>query len=610
MRVCLVAEGCYPYAVGGVSSWAHNLIKSFPEQEFILLTIVANRDSRGKFVYELPDNVTEVYEVYLSDSDWSDSKKGNRRPHMKAAEYEALSDLVMNRNIVDINWKALFTFFTQKNLSLNDLLMGEDFLNVVKECYYAQYSEVAFADFLWTMRSIYLPLFLTMRTQIPKADLYHSVATGYAGVLVSMAKVLYGGKVLISEHGIYTREREEELIKAKWVEGIYKNIWIDQFKKMSLLAYEMADLVTSLYEHARELQIELGCPANKTAITPNGIDTSRFANLPGKPPEEENMVNIGAVLRVTPIKDVKTMIQAFAFAKEHSPRIKLWIMGPWEEDMEYAQECFDLVEILKIPDVMFTGRINVSEYLGRMDLTILTSISEGQPLTILESYAAHKPVIATDVGNCRGLIYGEGDDFGPAGILTHIMNVEEIALAMEQMAESGAMRKQMGENGYNRLMSKYRIEHMQKLYNNIYNQFESSLETNRLIYTPISEADSYAGEIAEYDPDYDRNYYLGQEQKSEQLKWDDLRNADDRKDEGDLRNADDRKDGDDLRDWDDLSDLNDLDLSESNGLRDWMDNDCADYDEPANLQRIAEEPDPTKRPKKEKKYGRHRSHSK
>ena len=37
-----------------------------------------------------------------------------------------------------------------------------------------------------------------------------------------MAKHFYGSRLLISEHGIYTREREEELIKAKWVEGIYK----------------------------------------------------------------------------------------------------------------------------------------------------------------------------------------------------------------------------------------------------------------------------------------------------------------------------------------------------------------------------------------------------
>ena len=62
MKVCLVAEGCYPYVVGGVSGWINSLIKSFPNIEFILLAIVANRSQRGKFVYELPENLTQVYE--------------------------------------------------------------------------------------------------------------------------------------------------------------------------------------------------------------------------------------------------------------------------------------------------------------------------------------------------------------------------------------------------------------------------------------------------------------------------------------------------------------------------------------------------------------------
>ena len=57
MKVCIVAEGCYPYVVGGVSGWINSLIKSFPNVEFILLAIVANRSFRGKFVYELPDIV-------------------------------------------------------------------------------------------------------------------------------------------------------------------------------------------------------------------------------------------------------------------------------------------------------------------------------------------------------------------------------------------------------------------------------------------------------------------------------------------------------------------------------------------------------------------------
>ena len=367
MKVCMVAEGCYPFVVGGVSSWVHSLIQLFPKTEFIILAIAANRSQRGKYAYELPQNVSAVYELYLDDVDWGGSKKRHKH-RLKKEQYQALRSLLLDQ---DIEWNVLFDLFRKEDVSLNALLMGEDFLNAVKECYNLKYSQIVFSDFLWTMRSIYLPLFLTMQTELPKADLYHCVATGYAGVLGAMAKHFYGSRLLISEHGIYTREREEELIKAKWVAGIYKNIWIDQFRKMSKLAYNEGTLITSLFEHARELQVELGCPVEKTMVTPNGIRVENLQNIPGKTKEDAGMVNIGAVLRVTPIKDVKTMIQAFAFAKERDRRLKLWIMGPWEEDREYAEECFQLVSDLEVPDVVFTGRINIRDYLGRMDVTIL-----------------------------------------------------------------------------------------------------------------------------------------------------------------------------------------------------------------------------------------------
>ncbi len=474
LKVCIVAEGCYPYVVGGVSSWIHSLIRSFPDTEFILLTIVANRSYRGKFLYDLPENLTEVHELYLEDVDWCDNRK-KKALKLNESEYKAIRSLVLNQKI---DWHTLFRFFQKPGLSLNELLMGPDFFHIVSDCYNLNYSQVVFSDFLWTMRSIYLPLFHTLKMDVPPADLYHCVATGYAGVLGSMANYRHGSRLLISEHGIYTREREEELIKAKWVKGIYKNIWIEQFRKMSKLAYDRADLVTSLYEHARELQIELGCPEDKTVVTPNGINIEGFDSLAPKTEEDQAFINVGAVLRVTPIKDVKTMIQAFAYAKARQPRLKLWVMGPYDEDKEYAQECFDLVETMQVKDIVFTGRINVKDYLGRMDMTILTSISEGQPLTILESYAAHKPVIATDVGNCRGLLYGEGDEFGEAGILTHIMNIEEISQAILELANNSERRTRMGENGYRRLMSKYTISDMKKTYDEIYTDFEDGMPRN------------------------------------------------------------------------------------------------------------------------------------
>lgn len=472
MRVCMVVEGCYPYVTGGVSSWVHGMIQAFPKQEFIILAIISNRSMSGKFVYQLPENVVEVHELYLDDVDWN--RKGWRKGRLDKNEYHALRSLVMNQRV---EWETLFRLFQEKNLSLDKLLMGEDFLHIVREFYDLNYSQIVFSDFLWTMRSIYLPMFFALKMKLPKADLYHCVATGYAGLLGSMAKVLYGSRLLISEHGIYTREREEELLRAEWVQGIYKNIWIEQFRKMSNLAYERGDLVTSLYEQAREFQVDLGCPVEKTMVTPNGVSVERLQNLQGKLPEDEGRINIGAVLRVTPIKDVKTMIQAFSFAREKEPRLKLWIMGPCEEDREYAGECMEQVEALGIgEDVVFTGGIDIRDYLGRMDMTILTSISEGQPLTILESYAAHKPVIATDVGNCRGLIYGDKDSFGEAGILTHIMKVEEIAHAMVTMAHDSVRRRQMGENGYRRVASGYRLEQMRGAYWKIYKDFADSMD--------------------------------------------------------------------------------------------------------------------------------------
>ena len=174
MRVCIVAEGCYPFVVGGVSSWVHSLINLFPNTEFVVLAIVANRSLRGKYVYELPKNVTEVHEVYLDDVDWSASKK--RRKRMKKEQYQALRGLILNQKI---EWNLLFDMFQEEDISLNDLLMGEDFLRAVMECYRLKYSQVVFSDFLWTMRSIYLPLFIIMKADMNQQRIISRIISAF-----------------------------------------------------------------------------------------------------------------------------------------------------------------------------------------------------------------------------------------------------------------------------------------------------------------------------------------------------------------------------------------------------------------------------------------------
>ena len=132
MRICIIAEGCYPYVVGGVSGWIHNLVKSFPEHEFIILGIIANRTQSGQFQYELPDNVINVYEAYLDDYDWSTTRKEGKRTSLKKKEYRALRSLVIN-NFVD--WDTIFEMFQKKKFYIDDLLMGKDFLKIVREIY-------------------------------------------------------------------------------------------------------------------------------------------------------------------------------------------------------------------------------------------------------------------------------------------------------------------------------------------------------------------------------------------------------------------------------------------------------------------------------------------
>ena len=170
MRVCFVAEGCYPYVVGGVSSWIHSMIRSNPDVEFLVQSVLPSRAMRGKFAYELPDNLSEVHEVYLDDADWSHSRKTGRRLRLTGREREAIRAMILGENV---EWEVLFRLFHGRRISIDDFLMGADFLKIASDYYDQSYPEITFSDFLWTLRSIYLPLCFVLNMEVPKADIYH-----------------------------------------------------------------------------------------------------------------------------------------------------------------------------------------------------------------------------------------------------------------------------------------------------------------------------------------------------------------------------------------------------------------------------------------------------
>ncbi len=461
MNIAFFAEGSYPYVVGGVSGWSHMLMEHFRQHTYTLHTIMPTRVSSGQFRYQLPPNIDKVIENYLEGDDMV---VPGRARYGKDA-FTALRSVVLGDD--DPDWEAVIRFLNNPRIRLDTVLMSPQFLSIVTELYEQKYSRTTYTDFLWTIRSMYLPLFRVLKGQVAACDLYQTVSTGFAGMLAVKGALLNKKPLLLTEHGIYTREREEEIIKADWTHGVYKDLWIEFFYKLSSCCYRYASQVVSLFETARLLQVEIGCPKEKTRVIPNGIHVERFLDLPGKP-ADDTAINIGAVLRVTPIKDVKTMINAFSIAKRQMPNLKLWIMGPTEEDEEYFHSCEALVKALDVKDVVFTGRVNVPEYLGKMDIMLLTSISEGQPLSLLEAMAARKPCIATRVGNCDGLLEGEMDEMGACGIITPIMNAQVIAQAIIRLAKDPATRDEMGAIGRKRAQNHYTHDGFLAQYDELY----------------------------------------------------------------------------------------------------------------------------------------------
>jgi glycosyltransferase involved in cell wall biosynthesis len=461
VKIGYFAEGSYPYVQGGVSSWSHMLIGHFASYDFVLHTIVATENDLGKFRYELPRNVSTVVETSLIGGDRIPRKHKQR---LSAKEKAALRSLLFGDST---DWETLFRLFDNAAVSIDSILMGKEFLDMVTELYNQKYNRTVYSDFLWTIRSIHLPLFRILKAKVLPCDVYETISTGYAGVMAAKGACLYNKPLLLTEHGIYTREREEEIIKADWTHGVYKDLWISFFYKLSACCYQFADVVASLFENARKLEIEIGCPGDKTIVVHNGIDYDRYQNLPGKAPDDE-FIHIGAIVRVAPIKDIKTMLNAFAAAKQRMSNLKLWIMGSAAEDQEYYESCLELVASLALEDVVFTGQINVSEYLGRMDIVILTSISEGQPLSVLEAMAAGKPCITTNVGNCEGILMGEADDLGPCGIITPVMNSTAIAQAIIKLARDENLRVQYGSVGRQRVRNRYTDIEFYEHYGDLY----------------------------------------------------------------------------------------------------------------------------------------------
>jgi polysaccharide biosynthesis protein PelF len=456
--VCIIVEGCYPYVSGGVSGWIDWLIRTQPEMTFSVVTLWPRPTTQAPR-YKLPDNVVTFDHLYLQDFGARPVIRQRLPPNTDVLA-DALSDFLTVGGADKL--RAVMGAFEEMRGTVAPQVMFNSPVawDIVRRMYDRTMPYSSFLDFFWAWRALLGGLFATLEFQLPQSRVYHTISTGYAGVLAARAAVETGRPAVLTEHGIYTNERRIELLMADWVADTVdkghalndprldlRDMWIHAFEAYARTCYETCVDVVTLYEDNQRAQRVLGATEPQLSVIANGIDQERFAAIAvagdDAPP---TMALIG---RVVPIKDVKSFITAAALLKARIPNLRALVLGPTDEDPEYFAECERLVRDLDVGStVEFTGTVNILDYLSRIHVCVLTSLSESQPLVILEAGAASIPFVATNVGSCREIIEGRPDEhppIGPGGIVTDLVAPGQIADAVGKLLLDPAWRRRCGQ---------------------------------------------------------------------------------------------------------------------------------------------------------------------
>lgn len=393
MKICLLLEGSYPYITGGVSAWVHDLILNLPEFEFVLFTISPGRDQVLR--YELPPNVTGHTDIVLTDH------PANRRTGNTKALFKALDGYHRRDGDIGERMTALLRELKPGRYLYEEALSQDEGWNLIVDANQRKNPAYPFADYYWAWKSSHDLIFTVLGAEAPEADIFHAVSTGFAGLAALAAQIRTGKPFLLTEHGLYHKEREMEIRKTNLVKGYQRDMWIRLYDSLSRICYRRADWITALFEENRRKQWELGAPAEKSEVIPNGIDIRRFKIER----QEREGFHVGLVGRVVPIKDIKTFIAMARLVADRIPEARFYCIGPTDEDPGYYNDCRLLVQSLKLEECFsFTDRQNVLDYYSFLDVLCLTSVREAQPLVILEAYCAGVPVVATRVGNVAELL--------------------------------------------------------------------------------------------------------------------------------------------------------------------------------------------------------------
>ena len=449
--IALLLEGTYPYVRGGVSAWVHDLIEGLAEYRFALVFLGAKASMYDTPRYTLPSNVVSLSTHMLMEPRDYLPSSGQVSDATYFSHIDRLHDCFRQRSggiDPEVESGVMECLVGGGNFGLEDFLFSKASWRFIADRYQRYAAQTSFVDYFWTVRSIHAAVFklAVMARQIPPARAFHAVSTGYAGLLGALLRHRLDRPLVLTEHGIYTKERKIDL-QAAYVDSgggdlltsppasgmkYHHHLWIRFFEGIGRLTYSRADPIIALYDRNGQRQIRDGADPSRTRVIPNGIDLPRFVPLRARRPSHVPAV-LGLIGRVVPIKDIKTFIRAMRSVCTRLPQAQGWLIGPDDEDPEYAQQCRDLVRELGLDtQIKFLGFQKIDDMMPQLGLLVLTSISEAFPLVVVEAFASGLPVLTTDVGACREIVEGAGPEdraLGPAGAVVPIASPEETAKA-------------------------------------------------------------------------------------------------------------------------------------------------------------------------------------
>ncbi|MDZ7693492.1 MAG: GT4 family glycosyltransferase PelF [Balneolaceae bacterium] len=261
---------------------------------------------------------------------------------------------------------------------------------------------------------------------------------------------------------------------------------------MSRAAYYHADQISPVTSVNKKW--EMRYEADEARIEPiyNGVDTDLFKPTP-KPEETAGTPTVVAAAHVFPLKDIETMIRCCDIVRREIPNVQFILYGGLDLDRKYTEKCRALVDELDVSENFeFGGFHNAPhELFNEGDISILSSISEGFPYTVIESMSCARPVVATDVGGIREALEGCGE-------LCRPRDPQSLADGVIKLLSDDDLRIEMGRRARERVLLKYTIEKSVNSY------YETYLRMHNQKRQPLKQDITLPSvqKMEEYQPEY------------------------------------------------------------------------------------------------------------